>query len=343
MKAAILNQHGDPSVFEISDVDIRKIDDFEIKIDVKSFALNHLDLWIRRGNPAWTIPFPHISGTDMAGVVSEIGTKVKGVSIGDRVTVNPGISCLRCKYCRLGQQSMCRTFHILGSGAWGGAAEQVIVPNKNVIKMPDSISFEHGAAAPLTFLTVYRMLRTKAKIMEGEKVLVLGAGGGVGTAAIQLIKEMGGESIALTSTQDKMDKCKEIGATHVLNYRDNEDWDQSVLEITENEGVNIVIDPVGEKTWEKAINTLSKGGRLVSVGATTGPRGITPIRNIFAKQISIFGSYMGTDDEFRAVMSMFFNGKVSPVIDKVYQIEEISSAHARLESGNHFGKIVLNV
>lgn len=334
--------HGGSDVIEEVDVELPEIKPYEVKLDVKAFALNYLDIWVRRGRPNSTMQFPHVSGSDFAGVVSEIGDKVKGFEIGDRVTVNPGVSCLMCKYCRAGEQSQCEKFFILGSGSWGGSAEQALVPANNLMKIPDTMKFIDAAAAPLTTITVYRMMRTKANLLEGDNLLVLGAGGGIGTVATKMGKHFGANVIALTST-DKVDRVRNIGADYVLDYKNNQDWDKSVLDYTNGEGVNVVIDPVGASTWEKSINALAKGGRHIVCGATTGPDANTAIRTLFVKQAKMEGSYMGNNREFIQSMNLMKSGLISPVIDSVVPMAEMAKSHDRLESGKHFGKLVLTI
>lgn len=341
MKAAVLKAYGGPENILIEEIEdpIKRIPYNYVRLTVKAFALNYVDVWARRGLSK--VPLPHIGGTDVSGVIKEVGSSDTNFNIGDRVLVNPGLSCHKCKYCLMGQQSMCVHFKILGVGSWGGAAQEVIVPSSNLKVINDSMPFTEAAAAPLTFITAYRMLRTKAKLKEGETVLVTAASGGVGTAAVQMARVMGADVIALTSSEEKMNKLKDLGALFTINYNDDPDWDQIIKDYTNNAGVDVVIDSAGQKIWEKAINSLAKGGRLVTVGATTGSNGLTPIRNLFAKQASIYGSYMGSTRDFDGAMNMLFKGKIHPVIDSVLPIEKIQEAHTKLESGNHIGKLVL--
>ena len=341
MKAAVFREYGGPEKLIVEEIDQleTKLEPDMVRLTVKAFALNYVDIWTRRG--LTNVPLPHVGGTDVAGIIKELGSSVTKFNVGDRVLANPGLSCHKCKFCLRGEQSMCDQFNILGVGTWGGAAEEVLVPSSNLKIINDSMPFTEAAAAPLTFITAYRMLRTKANIKEGETVLVTAASGGVGTAAVQMAKAMGAEVIALTSSEEKMNKLKDLGALFTINYTAEPDWDDVVLDYTNNSGVNIVIDSVGEKTWEKAINSLSKGGRLVTVGATTGSTGPTPIRKLFSKQASIYGSYMGSSRDFGGAMSMFFKGKIHPVIDSVLPMDKIQEAHQKLESGSHIGKMVL--
>lgn len=342
MKAMVFSAHGGTEVIKQQEVTLPQINAKEIKLDVEAFALNYLDIWVRRGHPGSTMQFPHVTGSDFSGVVSEIGNEATGFEIGDRVTVNPGISCMTCVHCRSGQQSQCEKFYILGSGSWGGSAEQAIVPANNLYKIPDNMKFTDAAAAPLTSITVYRMMKSKGNIVAGENLLVLGAGGGVGSIAVKMGKYFGANVIALTST-DKVSKVKSLGADLVLDYKKNDSWDQTLLEYTDNVGAHVTIDPVGKATWEKSINALAKGGRHIVCGATTGPEGTTPIRTLFVKQGKLEGSYMGNNREFNAVMRLLSEGHISPVIDSVEPMYKLEEAHQRLESGKHFGKLVLKI
>lgn len=342
MKAAVLKKFGGPENIQIENLTSLKVSlkPTDVKLTTKAFALNFVDIWTRRGSN-YKVPLPHVGGTDVAGVIAELGSGVTDFNVGDRVLVNPGLSCHKCKYCLSGEQSMCVEFKILGVGSWGGAAEEVVVPASNLKVINDSMPFTEAAAAPLTFVTAYRMLRTKARVMEGETVLVTAASGGVGTSAVQMAKAMGADVIGLTSTEEKMNKLKDLGALFTINYKEDPEWEQIVMDYTDNKGVDVVIDSVGEQSWEKCVNSLAKGGRLVTVGTTSGASGMTPIRKLFAKQASIYGSYMGSTRDFDGAMSILFKGKAHPVIDSVLPLEQIQEAHKKLESGNHIGKLVL--
>lgn len=343
MKAVVMHKHGSADELVIEDVPVPQILDNEVLLEVKAFALNRLDLWTRNGMPSLNLNFPHIGSSDFSGVVSKIGDAVTKVKVGDRVLVNAGISCKSCEPCLRGEQSLCDTFHLLGEHISGGAAEYARVPETNISIFPNHISFEDAAAVPLTALTVYRMLTTRAKLKSGETVLVIGAGGGIGSMAVQIATALGGHVIALTSSKEKEELVTRLGAEHVINYRDNPDWGKVVYQYTEKRGVDIVVDSTGEKVWESAIKSLAKGGRLVTCGSTSGVWGKTLIALVFWKQLSILGSTMASDREFREAMQLFYDGKIKAVIDKVYPMEETREAHKRMESGLHMGKIVIKV
>ncbi|MHA2252135.1 MAG: zinc-binding dehydrogenase [Candidatus Kariarchaeaceae archaeon] len=343
MRAALINKHGDIDQLVIDEVDIPTINPHEVLLEVKSVALNRLDIWVRKGSPALKIPLPHIGGSDFSGVVKDIGKEVTDVSIGDRVVVNAGVSCNNCDYCRRGEHSLCTKFHLLGEHVWGGTAQFAVVPATNVLQLPDHIEFVEAAATSLTALTVYRMLVGRAKIKQTDRILVIGSGGGIGTMAVQIANVLGGEVIALTSSTEKMKLAKELGASSVINYKENPDWGKEVWTLTGKKGVDIVVDSVGEVVWEQALRSLAKGGRLVTCGATSGFEGKTNIALVFWKQLSILGSTMASENEFREAMDLLFTGKIKPVIDAVFPLEEIKAAHQRLEAGEHTGKIVLTI
>ncbi len=343
MRAALIREHGGIEKLEIADVEIPNIDEDEVLIEVKSVALNRLDVWVRNGSPALKIPLPHIGGSDFSGIIHKIGNKVTALEVGDRVVINAGLSCRKCYHCRKGEHSLCRDFKLLGEHVWGGTAEYAVAPETNVLKIPEHISFEIAAAASLTSLTVYRMLVSKVKINPGELILVLGAGGGIGTIAVQMAQHFGGRVIALTSTDAKANKLKSLGAEYVINYKENPEWGKLVWQYSEKKGVDIVVDSVGEIVWKQAIRSLKQGGRFVTCGATTGNNAEINLALLFWKQLSIFGSTMASDKEFTEAMALVFQEKISPVIDTTYPLEKIQDAHRRLESGDHMGKIVVTL
>ncbi|MHA2249774.1 MAG: zinc-binding dehydrogenase [Candidatus Kariarchaeaceae archaeon] len=338
MKAVVLTK--DSIEFSVQDVEAPKAGKGEVIVRVKAFAINRVDLIFRDSWLNSSKLSPHVLGTDFAGVIHELGIGVGNINIGDRVLVNTGISCMQCSSCRKGEQSLCNDFQILGYNVWGGAAEYVKVPSHNVLKIPDTLSFELAAAAPLTTLTVYRMLVSKARLCPGELVLVLGAGGGVGTTAIQMVKAMGGRVIALTSSE-KVLKVKALGADIVLDYKKDLDWDKKILEFSP--GVDITIDPVGESTWEKSLQVLAKGGRHVVIGATTGTFGSMQIRELYSKQAYIMGSYMSNNREFVEAMQFIFNGQIKPVIDSIQPMDKLGDGIEKMARNLHVGKLVFTV
>ncbi|MBI4787400.1 MAG: zinc-binding dehydrogenase [Chloroflexi bacterium] len=342
MKALAIYEHGGIDKLQIVDLPKPVIGPDDVLIAVKATALNRLDLFVRNGSPALKLPMPHIPGSDGAGIIAEIGANVRGLQVGQPVTINPGLSCGRCDFCLAGEQSLCGEFKILGEHVTGAAAEFVCVPAVNVLPIPNGFSFELAAAAPLVFLTAWRALISRARLRAGEDVLVIGAGAGTATAAIQIAKYAGARVFATSSSDEKLQMAKEIGADELINYKTQE-WDRELFVQTGKRGVDVVFESVGAATWLKSIRSLKRGGRVVVIGATTGPHPQEELAYIFWKQIDILGSTMSSQSEFRDVMKLVLSGKLKPVIDSVFPLERARDAHARLESGEQFGKIVMTV
>jgi NADPH:quinone reductase-like Zn-dependent oxidoreductase len=301
-------------------------------VRVRACALNHLDLWERRGLDRVKLPLPHISGSDIAGVV---------VSSGARVMLQPGLRCGRCRACGEGRDNQCVEYDVLGLRSDGGYAELVSVPAENLIPIPDHLDFVVAAAFPLTFLTAWHMLVTRAGIREGDVVLVLAGGSGVGQAAIQLARHFGARVFA-TSAPEKAERTRALGAEQVFDHYAG-DFAKSVRSATGGRGADIVVEHVGEATWDRSVRALATGGRLVICGATTGPAAAIDLRHLFARQLSLLGSYMGRFDELRAAVPLLFDGRVTPVIDEVFPLAHAADAQRRLEEKGQFGKIVLTV
>ena len=342
MKALAIYEHGGIDKLQIADLPKPTIGADDVLVNVKAVALNHLDLFVRNGMPTLKLPLPHIPGSDVSGVIAEVGAQVSGLQVGQRVAVNPGLSCGHCEFCIAGEESLCPEFNILGEHSTGGAAEFVRVPAVNVLPIPDTLSFEQAAASSLVFLTAWRALVSRARLRVGEDVLILGAGAGVSTAAIQIAKKAGARVFVTSSSDAKLQKAKELGADVLLNYKTQE-WDREVFAATNRRGVDVVFESVGAATWAKSIRSLKRGGRMVVIGATSGPNPPEEVRQIFWKQIEIIGSTMSNQREFREVMKLVFRGELKPVIDVVMPLERAREAHARLEQGEQFGKIVLTV
>ncbi len=342
MKALAIYEHGGIDKLQIVDLPKPTIGPDDVLVNVKAVALNHLDLWVREGLPNLKLQMPHIPGSDMAGIIAEVGANVRGLKVGQRVTVNPGVSCGHCEFCLAGEQSLCPDFGILGEHSTGGAAEFARVPAVNVLPIPDDFPFEDAAAAPLVYLTAWRALISRARLREGEDVLILGAGAGVSTAAIQIAKHAGARVFVTSSSDDKLKKAQGIGADFGYNYKTQE-WDRQLFAATNKRGVDVVFESVGAATWIKSIRSLKRGGRMVVIGATSGATPQEEIRYIFWKQIEIIGSTMSNQTEFRDVMKLVLRGELKPVIDSIMPLERAQDAHARLASGEQFGKIVLTV
>jgi NADPH:quinone reductase-like Zn-dependent oxidoreductase len=338
VKAALFHEVGGPDVLRIEDVPEPEPAAGEVKLRVRAVALNHLDLWVRRGLPTET-PMPHIGGSDVAGIVTRVGPGVRNIEPGMRVVVDPTISCGHCVHCRRQDEALCRTLRILGEHTQGGLAEYVVVPAENVHIVPDGFPLEAAAAAPLTFATAWRGLISRARLQAGETILVTGASGGVATAAIQIAQRANARIFAVTTTEH-IERVRALGA-HVVYDRNVVDFSREIWRDTDRQGVDVIFDSVGAATWHNCLRALARAGRLVVYGATSAPSAATDIRFIFWKQLSILGTTMSNRAEFQAVMSMVFNCQLEPVIDVVWPLERIRAAHERLEKGEQFGKIVL--
>jgi NADPH:quinone reductase-like Zn-dependent oxidoreductase len=342
MKAIIFSEHGGPEVLRYAEVRDPEIGADEVLVHVRACALNHLDLWVRRGLPGITIPVPHIPGSDIAGEVARAGEKVSGMKLGERVLLSPGISCGHCVYCLRGDDNLCRQYTLFGYKVDGGYAEYVASPAVNVIPTPPNLSLEEAAAVPLVFLTAWHMLITRAQLKPDETVLVLGAGSGVGSAAIQIAKTAGARVIATAGSEAKLAKARELGADETFLHT-IEHWSREVKRLTDRRGVDVVVEHVGDATWQESLASLAVGGRLVTCGATTGYDGKIDLRYLFSRHISILGSYMGSKAELYSVLDLVKRGLVKPVIDTVLPLTKAREAHERLESRAQFGKIVLRV
>ena len=340
MKAVRIRQHGGPEVLTFEDVPDPTIKANHVLIRVRACALNHLDLFVRAGIPGMTFSMPHILGCDIAGEVVEVGELCERVKVGSRVLLSPGVSCRQCEECLNGNDNLCRRYTVFGYGIDGGNAELVASPEYSVIPIPDDLSFEEAAAAPLVFLTAWHMLMARAKLQAGEDVLVLAAPSGVGQAAIQIARMFHCRVIATAGGAEKMARARELGADFVIDHY-RQDIAAEVRRITAKRGVDVVIEHVGMATWPKSLESLSAAGRLVTCGATTGFDARLDLRFLFAKQWSLLGSFMGTMGELHQVLKFVFRKQLKPVIDRVYPLAEIRAAHERLERKEQFGKLVV--
>jgi NADPH:quinone reductase-like Zn-dependent oxidoreductase len=297
---------------------------------------------VRNGLPGSKLTMPHVLGADGAGVVAEVGAEVTRVQVGERVLINPGLNCGVCEFCQAGEQSLCATFGIMGETCPGTFAEYFRVPQDNVHPVPEGFSWEEAAAFPLVFVTAWRMLISKAQIKPGEDILILGIGGGVSTAALQIAKSLGLRAFVTSSSDEKLQQAKKLGADAVINYK-TQDFGREVRNLTDRRGVDVVVDSVGGESYAKSLASLVKGGRLVTCGATAGPRPQTDLGRIFWNQLSVFGSTMGNRREFAEMLNFVGKHGVKPVIDQVLSLADGTKALARMEEGKQFGKIVLKV
>jgi NADPH:quinone reductase-like Zn-dependent oxidoreductase len=339
MKAVRIHQFGGPEVLQYEDAPDPVLRKDQVLVRVKACAMNHLDLWVRKGLPR--IQLPHIPGSDIAGEIVEAGEYVTGLCSGQRVLLVPMVFCNRCAQCTAGRQNMCPEFTVLGNTVDGGDCELMAVPAVNVIPIPDSLGFNEAASVPLVFLTAFHMLTGRASLRPGHTVLVLGANSGVGIAAIQIAKLFNATVITTAGSDQKMAKARALGADHVINHYQQK-ISEEVRKITRKEGVDIVIEHVGPATWDESIRSLKPGGTLVTCGATTGPDVKLDLRLLFARQISLLGSYMGTVGELNEVLKHVFADKLKPVVDRTFPLKDVRAAHEYMEKSEMFGKIVLN-
>ncbi len=340
MKAVAIVEHGGVEGLRYMDLPDPQPDAGEVVLRVRACALNHLDIWLRIGIPAYRLALPHVPGSDVVGEVVAVGDGVTNVRVGDKVIVNPNLTCGECEWCRMGEDSMCQSFGIFGAKCWGGYAEYAKVPARNLIPMPSNLTFEQAAAFPLTFLTAWHMLITRAGLKAGERVLVIGAGSGVGVAAVQIAKLAGAFVIATAGTDEKCEKAKALGADAIINHS-RENIADKVRELTDGRGVDVVFEHVGPAVFEQCVRALAKGGRLVTCGATSGPTVTVDLRYFYSRQLALIGSMMGRTSELLTIVRLVGEGKLKPVIDRTFPLADAAKAQEVLESRNFFGKLVL--
>jgi len=342
MKAVILNETGGPEKLTLAEVPAPQPKANEVIVRLKYAALNHVDVWLRSGNPAYPLTPGQIPGCDGAGVVESVGADAEGVSPGDPVLILPALSCGTCARCKRGQDNQCDKFEIFGTKRPGTYAEFTAVPDTNVVPVPEHFSLDKAAAFPLAYLTVWHMLFGRAQLTKGENVYVVGGGSGVGAAAIQLAKWKGARVFASTTDADKAARIKLLGAEVVVASatQDAAAW---VMEKTSGEGADVVVEHVGPATWEASVKALGKYGRLVTCGATTGPTVNLDLRGLFSRNASISGSRMGTGKEFQELSRVMFSGAIAPAVDTVFPLEKAADAHRRFDERKHAGKILLQI
>lgn len=340
MKAVRFHAHGGFEVLQYEDAPDPVARPGSVVVQVAACALNHLDLWQRAGLERVKIPLPHISGADVSGTIAEVGEGVTDLLVGQRVMVQPGLSCGTCAMCLSAQDHTCARYDVLGYQSEGGYAERVAVPAANVIPIPDHIDFVHAAAFPLTFLTAWHMLFAGGHLTPSSTVLVVAAGSGVGQAAIQIAKVCRARVIATARGEDKCARAAALGADDVIDST-REDVPGRVKALTGGRGVDIVIEHVGAATWNGSVRSLARGGRLVTCGATSGFEATLDLRHLFARQLTFVGSYMGSKSELLQASQGFFRGLFAPVVDSTFPLRDAADAQRRLEADSRFGKIVL--
>ncbi|MGH9785097.1 MAG: zinc-binding dehydrogenase [Terriglobia bacterium] len=337
MKAIRIHAHGRVEQLRIEELDAPQPGPRQVQIAVRAAALNQLDLWVRRGIPG--VRLPVILGSDAAGVVTQIGSAVTQFAVGDKVLPQPGYGCGLCVACQSGREQYCLQYGILGEHRDGVQAESIVVDEDRALRMPSNVSFEEAAAIPLVFLTAWEMLVNKGGVRPGDTVLAVAASSGIGSAAVQIAKLHGARVIATAGTA-KLEKARALGADFLLDHY-QQDIAKEVKAITGGRGVEIVVDHVGAATWQASLRSLAKGGRLILCGSTTGPEVKMDLRFLYIRQQSILGSTMGSRADLARIMQLVEAGKLRGVVDRVFQIAEVAEAHQYLESGRHFGKVVL--
>jgi NADPH:quinone reductase-like Zn-dependent oxidoreductase len=340
MKAVFFNEHGGSEVLTYGDMDTPEPGHGEVQVQIGAAALNRLDLWVRDGWPGIKLEYPHIPGADGAGTVSAVGAGVTGFAVGDRVVINGTMSCGVCAPCLAGQDNLCVQGSVLGEHKRGTFAEYIILPERNLLRIPDDFPFEEAAAASLVFLTAWHSLITRGNLKPGETVLIVGAGGGINTASIQIARLAGATVYVVGSTDEKLAKAGELGADVLIN-RTQDDWGRAAYRLTHKRGVDVIVDNVGQETWATSLRSLRRGGRMLVVGNTSGYDVRVDSRYLFAKHLSIIGSTMGTIADFRTVMQLVFEGKLKAVVHNVMPLKEARTAFDLLEQGHVFGKLVL--
>jgi len=341
MKAVRFHEHGGPEVLKYEDAPDPKIQANEVLVKVKACALNHLDIWLRVGVRRWQLSMPHIVGADIAGEVAEVGSLVTRVKPGDRVLLCPGISCGQCEACFKGLDSACRSYTLFGVMVDGGYAEYVKAPEMNVFPIPGDLSFDEAAAVPLVFITAWHMLFTRAGLKPGEEVLVIGAGSGVGMAAIQICKLVGARVIATAGADWKLEKARELGADEVINHS-RQSIAEEVKRLTNKRGVDVVFEHVGAAVWEDCFESLATYGRLVTCGTTSGPEVKLNLQLLYGRQRSILGSFMGGKSELTEALKFIGQRRLKAVIDSAFPLKDARAAQEKMESRNFFGKILLH-
>jgi len=341
MKAVRFHEHGGPEVLKYEDAPDPKIQANEALVRVKACALNHLDIWLRVGVRRWQLSMPHIVGADIAGEVAEVGSLVTRVKPGDRILLSPGISCGQCEACFKGLDSACRSYTLFGVMVDGGYAEYVKSPEMNVFPIPGDLSFDEAAAVPLVFITAWHMLFTRAGLRPGEEVLVIGAGSGVGMAAIQICKLVGARVIATVGADWKLEKARELGADEVINHN-RQSIAEEVKRFTNKRGVDVVFEHVGAAVWEDCFESLATYGRLVTCGTTSGPEVKLNMQLLYGRQRSILGSFMGGKFELTEALKFIGQRRLKAVIDSAFPLKDARAAQEKMESRNFFGKILLH-
>jgi NADPH:quinone reductase-like Zn-dependent oxidoreductase len=339
MTAMVLREHGGPEVLHLEQLPIPEPGPGEVRVRIKAAALNHLDIWVRRGGPAFKLEYPHRLGSDIVGVIDALGPGAVG-QVGTKVVVQPGLSCMRCAACLGGHDNLCRFYKILGENTQGGYGEYIVVPQVNIAPYPERLTFPEAAASILPFLTAWQMIVHKARVQPGETVLVQGAGSGIGVAAIQIAKLFGARVIATASSDAKLERARALGADVTIDYT-KQDFAAECKKLTEKRGVDAVIEHVGGEVFVASIKAVKNGGRVVTCGATAGFHPAIYLRHIFFRQVEVLGSTMGSKADLLTVLGHVAAGTLNPVVHEVLPLARAADAHRMLEERRAFGKVVL--
>ncbi|MBK7456268.1 MAG: zinc-binding dehydrogenase [Anaerolineales bacterium] len=342
MKAILFHQHGGPEVLQYTDFPTPQPKADEVLIRLRAAALNRMDVFVRNGWPGLKLEMPHINGADGAGEVIQIGENITELKPGDRVVINANLGCGKCEFCLQGQDNLCRDWHLLGETMRGTYAEYICLPARQIYKLPSDLDFHAAAASGLVYQTAWHSMVKRGGVHVGETVAIVGAGGGVNSASIQIAKFLGARVIVIGSNKSKLEAAQSLGADILIDRSRTEDWSKAVFSATEKRGVDVVIDNVGT-TFPLSLRALRKGGRLLTVGNTGAPRFEIDNRFIFAKHLSIIGSTMSTLADFSEVMDLIVAGKLKPILDRIFPLQEAAAAQERLWRGENFGKITLDI
>jgi NADPH:quinone reductase-like Zn-dependent oxidoreductase len=342
VKTTLFHQHGGPEVLEYTDFPTPEPKPGEALIRLRAAALNRMDVMVRNGWPGLKLELPHINGADGAGEIAGLGDDATQFKIGDGVAINANLGCGQCEFCLNGQDNMCRNWHLLGETVRGTYAEYICLPLRQLYKLPVDYDFHASAAAALVYQTAWHSMAKRGGLKAGETVAIVGAGGGVNSASIQVAKHLGARVVVIGSNARKLTQAESLGADILINRSSAEDWSRSVFLATEKRGVDVVVDNVGT-TFPQSLRILKKGGRLLTVGNSGGPRFEIDNRYIFAKHISIIGSTMSTLADFAEVMDLVVAGKLKPILDKTFPLKDAAAAQERLWRGDNFGKITLDI
>jgi NADPH:quinone reductase-like Zn-dependent oxidoreductase len=341
LKAIWFDQHGGPDVLHFGEIETPQPGPGEVQIQLRVAALNHLDIWVRQGWPGLKLEYPHIPGADGAGEITALGENVTDIQLGTRVVINANLSCGHCEFCRAGKENQCREWQLLGETVRGTYAQYIVVPRTNALPIPDGIDDQIAAASGLVFHTAWHSLIKRGDLQSGESVLIVGASGGVNTASIQIAKYKGAKVFVIGSNAEKLALAESLGADVCIDRTRVENWSKAVYQATDHRGVDLVVDNVGAASMPLSLRAVRKGGRILTVGSTSGPELEIDNRLVFLKHISILGSTMGTLRDFAEVMQLVFAGKLKPALDHQFRLEEAAAAQARMAAGEQMGKITL--